>query len=196
MEALTGRPLRTKIYWVRRRLLGIAHGFCNGGVVSGSTFSPAGANTLDLHELAHAVLRQHEFPDADPPTLLGEGWAVSREWADDRLTLARMALRARNGTQVHQSLHEWMGCQTCLKELTSPKWYHHDSGPVYSVGGAFVDFLIRRYGAERFLELYFTCRPGSFETVCRRALGTDLDALERLFWEDVERSTDKSRPGP
>jgi hypothetical protein len=191
MEELTGKRLRAKIYWVRGRLLGRS-GFCNHGVVSGSSDSPVGS--LDRHELAHAVLSQHETPDTDPPTLLGEGWAVSQEWVDDRPFLAQMAVSSREGKEVNQSFQAWSGSRACLRDLTSPEWYHHGSGPVYAVGGAFVDFLIRRFGADQFLELYFTCRPESFEADCRQVLGMDLDTLERLFWEDVEGWVAKSRP--
>ena len=43
-----------------------------------------------------------------------------------------------------------------LKELTSETWYHNLDNLVYDEGGAFVDYLIRRYGMERFRELYNT----------------------------------------
>jgi hypothetical protein len=55
------------------------------------------------------------------------------------------------------------------------------------VGGAFVNFLLRRAGAGRFVDLYFACRPGMFEAECRRVYGADLDSLEAEFWEDAER---------
>jgi hypothetical protein len=55
------------------------------------------------------------------------------------------------------------------------------------VGSAFVDYLLRRYGVERFLRLYFTCRMGTFEADCRTILGDDFDGLERGFWEEAER---------
>jgi hypothetical protein len=192
MEKLTGKSLRAKVYWVRGRLLGM-NGFCNRGIVCGSSESPAAAGTLDRHELAHAVLSQHEAPDTDPPTLLSEGWAVSQEWLHDRSFLAQWALAARDGRPGNQSFQEWSGSRCCLRELTEAKWYHHGSGPVYPVGGAFVDFVIRRFGVERFMELYFNCRPGSFEADCRRALGTDMVTLERLLWEDVEQTTRQLR---
>jgi hypothetical protein len=193
LEKMTGQPLRAPIYWVRGGLLG-RDGFCNRGVISGSPTSPAA--DLDRHELAHAVLSQHESPNTDPPTLLGEGWAVSQEYAADRPRLAAWAWAARGGRTGNQCFREWTGSASCLRELTRPEWYHHDSGPVYSVGGAFVDFVIRRFGPERFVELYFTCRQESFEADCQRVLGEDLDTLERLLWEDVERSVPKPRPGP
>jgi hypothetical protein len=191
MEKLTGKRLRAKIYWVRGGLLGLS-GFCNRGVVSGSSHSPV--DSLDRHELAHAVLSQHEGPDTDPPTLLAEGWAMSQEWGHDRPYLAQWALNSREGHTGLQTFQAWSGSQACLRDLTGPEWYHHCSGPVYSVGGAFVDFLIRRFGAAKFLELYFTCRPESFAEDCNRILGMDLETLERIFWEDAERWAAKARP--
>jgi len=53
------------------------------------------------------------------------------------------------------------------------------------VGGAFAEFLLRKYGAERFLRLYFACRPGSFEAECLAHLGV-LGSLEAEFWEVIE----------
>jgi hypothetical protein len=192
MEKLTGKSLRAKVYWVRGCLLGMS-GFCNRGVVSGSSQSPAAAGTLDRHELAHAVLSQHESPDIDPPTLLSEGWAVSQEWLHDRPFLAQWALAARDGRPGNQCFQEWAGSRCCLRDLTEAEWYHHGSGPVYPVGGAFVDFLIRRFGAERFVELYFGCRPGSFEADCRTVFGTDLVTLEQLLWAKVEQTARQTR---
>jgi len=92
LEQMTGRPLRTKIYWVRGGLLG-QQALCCYGIVLGSDQSPAGS--LDRHELAHAVETQHGSPAKDSPTLLGEGWAESqslesRELAESALDLAKM----------------------------------------------------------------------------------------------------------
>jgi len=81
-----------------------------------------------------------------------------------------------------------------VRELTDDFWYHHDSGPVYEVGGAFVSFLLRKYGAKHFVELYFSCRPTTFEAECRRLFGTDLNALEKEFWEDAERLVREQLP--
>ena len=75
----------------------------------------------------------------------------------------------------------------CLPELLGPAWYHHDSGAVYHIGGAFVEYVLRKYGTDRFVELYLTCRPGTAADDFARVLGADLPTLERQFWEDVER---------
>ena len=86
------------------------------------------------------------------------------------------------------------GSPSYLRELTGPFWYHRDAGQVYSVGGAFVDFLVRRYGAQRFVQLCFTCRPGTFGANCQSIYGTDLDTLEKQFWDDLEQSSDPVPP--
>jgi len=88
-----------------------------------------------------------------------------------------------------------------LRELTNPFWSSHDAGAVYWLGGAFVDFFIRRYGVSRFLELYFKAESRGFESECRRLCGVDLSTLENEFWQDVEQTValdnferSKSRP--
>jgi hypothetical protein len=83
-----------------------------------------------------------------------------------------------------------------LRELTGEAWYRRVDGAVYSVGGAFAEFVLRKYGSERFLELYFACRPGSFEEACLAQLGVELDALEPAFWAEVERLAGKATGAP
>ena len=76
--------------------------------------------------------------------------------------------------------------------MSDPFWYYHDLGAVYAFGGAFSDFVIRKFGAPKFVALYLACRPGEFEDVCQRVLGVDVDTLEREFWADVERGREES----
>jgi hypothetical protein len=75
----------------------------------------------------------------------------------------------------------------CLATLTGPSWYHQDSGPVYTIGGAFVNFLIRQNGTKRFIEFYYACRSGSFNANCQSVYGVDADELEGQFWADTKR---------
>ena len=84
--------------------------------------------------------------------------------------------------------------QSYLGELTGPARYRRVDGAVYSVGGALADFILVRYGTERFLRLYFACRPGRFDEACQSQLGTELDALEPVFWAEVERLSTSSVP--
>ena len=179
MEGMLGGPLRAKVYWVRGRLLWLDLGSLSvHGIALGGDESPAnwdGSGTLDRHELAHAALDEYRPHDADPPYFLHEGWAESQSGVGP-VVLARRALEQR---AADPSLG--------VREMASSEWYHRDEGPVYPLGGAFVDFLIRRDGVGKFQRLYNGCRPGTFEATCREVIGADFQVLEAEFWEDVRR---------
>jgi hypothetical protein len=197
LVALTGKPLREKIYWMRGELLR-QRNMQFHGLVLGSWRSPDDWETADhpdrvsedRHELAHAVIHKLQPAESDAPTLLIEGWAEAHagmtpqkraEWAK----LSRALWRERTGAGPTQSY---------LRELTGPSWYHRIDARVYNVGGAFAEFVLRKYGTERFLRLYFACRPGRFEEECVAHLGVELDALESAFWAEVERLAGNSGP--
>jgi hypothetical protein len=205
MEGLTGLRLRTKIHWVRGPLLGRQNvGYL--GLAVGTSRSPA--SELDRHELAHAFLYQHNAPDTEPPALLVEGWAESQSL--DHADLSRRALGVRRDVERWRHLSE-PALEEHLTLLVDPGGYGqlvrkarasgtlgfsylreatglHGGMVVYFMGGAFADFLLRKYGPDRFVELYLTCRAGTFGEDCRRVLGVDFDTLEQQFWDDVERS--------
>lgn len=212
MEELTGLRLREKIFFVRGPVIADRHE-CFLGLAFGSAGGRVDA--VDYHELAHGIMSQHARPDGDPPTMLAEGWAESQSVSSDEL--ARRALQAKifitswytlwqgmpeaqrkdlrktlvdpEGTERLMRIAAGHGGEVpdWLEELTSDFWYHHDTGPVYPVGGAFADFVLRTYGTGKFVQLYFACRPGTFAADCQRILGTDLATLEERFWHDVER---------
>jgi hypothetical protein len=186
---MTKRPLREKIYWVRGPLLGQSR-MALLGLAIGSAESPSDWKTadhphnlsVDRHELAHAVLHQHYKPDTDPPTLLVEGWAESQAGPSSG-QLASWALDSR---RIHVEGMKRNVRHSYLRELVRPFWYHHIDGPVYSVGGAFVDFLLRKHGVDKFLTLYFSCREDTFEARCQEVFMVDFDELERQFWEEAQ----------
>jgi hypothetical protein len=190
LERMTGKPLREKIYWVRGESLGQRRmAFC--GLVLGSSRSPVNWETADhpdrlsedRHELAHAVIHQLQPADSDAPTLLIEGWAE----AHNGMTSQTRAKDARQSRILWRERSGAGPAQSYIRELTGPSWYHRNDGPVYSVGGAFAEFVLRKYGTERFLPLYFVCRPGHFEEECEAHLGVGLDKLESEFWEEIDR---------
>lgn len=211
METLTGLRFRTKIFLVRAPILANRHvSFL--GLAFGSSQGPAGY--VDRHELAHAVIGQHGGLSADPPTLLGEGWAESQSKSSEQLAEEAVNLRGlisdlrlkwprTSPSQKEDLLRAFVdregiarlismdspngGEPSYLRELTSSFWYHHDNGAVYSIGGALADHVIRTYGAGKFVRLYFACRPDRFEQECKRVLGIDLESLEKNFWHDEER---------
>jgi hypothetical protein len=190
LEALTDKPLRAKIHWVRGEMLGRRQ-FAIRGLAFGSSCSPIDWETadhpfklsLDRHELAHGVMHQLQPPDADPPTLLIEGWAeahsglIPQKQAEYALHSRRL-WRERAGVGPDASY---------LRELTGATWYRRVDGPVYSVGAAFAAYVLKTYGVARFLRLYFTCRPERFAEVCAAELGVELDTLEAAFWAEAER---------
>jgi hypothetical protein len=186
MEKMLGGPLRSKVFWVRGRLRRLDLGSLSvHGIALGSDESPEDWDTggqLDRHELAHAALDEYRAAGADPPYFLHEGWAESRSGVGS-VVLARRALEQRATVPS-------LG----IREMAGREWYHHDAGPVYPLGGAFVDFLIRRDGVEKFVRLYNGSREGRFGAVVRAVYGADLDAIEAEFWEDTQEQANPRLP--
>ena len=190
LMTMTDTPLRAKIYWVRGELMGKTR-MAIAGMALGSSRSPDNWESadhpdnlsVDRHEFAHAVLHQRHRPGTNPPTLLVEGWADSQSGLK-REKLAYFALHSR---QLWRERTASNPRASYLRDLVGPSWYHHIDGPVYSVGGALSDYLIRTYGVERFLRLYFTCTPEGFEADCCGIYGVEFDALENGFWMDAEK---------
>ena len=194
LETLTGKPLREKIHWVRGKILGRGR-IAMRGLALGSTESPEGkAGThefgpdfgplyLDRHELAHAVIHQLQPPDADAPTLLIEGWAESQSGMNPK-RMGQVAIhsrelwRQRTGADSNRSR---------LRELVSASSYYRIDGAIYNVGGAFATHLLRQFGIEKLLTLYFACRPERFVEECETILGVRFEDLETAFWADAER---------
>jgi hypothetical protein len=129
------------------------------------------------------VIRQFQPVDTDAPLLLVEGWAEMHAGTSP----AKRAEWAWHSRELWLERNVTMPGQSYLRDLTSSAWYHRIDGPVYNVGGALAEYMVARYGIERFLALYFGCRPGRFEAECEQRLGVDLDTLESGFWDDVRR---------
>lgn len=190
LEKLMGRRLREPVHWVRGSLLrharlstyGLALGSFGDGVSMGNGIHPA-LDALDRHEAAHAAINQWIPPDADPPTLLMEGWAeaVARGWLSE-------------SGKSHEAAHELLALRQSpnyisIKELLSSSWYHRDQGPVYTVGAHAARFLVDRAGAPKFLELYVSIRPHNVEEVLRRVYRLDSASLERELFRESDELT-------
>jgi len=170
MERVLGRPSRVKVHWVRGMLLGMGpRGF--QGMATG--FAEDGPTEVDRHEVAHAFISQFVPADAEPPTVLSEGWAESHQGVPSE-RLARKAWLAQSNGRL-----------PTLRELVGPEWYFRMRHAAYVYGAALVDYLLREHGAEKFLELYTTCRQETFAADCERILGVGIDELEERFWADV-----------
>lgn len=94
---------------------------------------------------------------------------------DSRLELAQAASKER-------AKHP----EFSLQDLFGPEWYYRDAGPVYSIGGAFVEFLIRQYDGPRFRRFYAEISPNNVDAKCRKIFRRRLDELETEFWSDLE----------
>lgn len=183
LETLLGGHITDKIYWIRGPALG-SQLVSLHGLALGSAWSPEIRDSYrgDRHELAHAALDWFRTPASHPPYVLHEGWAMA-QCGDSRVELAAAAAAARA---------EYAGLS--VRDLFGPDWYDRDSGPVYAMGGALVDYLIRKYTAPRFRDFYTQCTPETFEADCRAIFEVDFDVLEANFWQDVEATLLSNSP--
>jgi hypothetical protein len=170
LEYVLGDSIRGKVYWIRGPALGSEY-LSLHGLALGSCWSPESPDGYrgDRHELAHAALDSLRTPQSNPPYVLHEGWATA-QCGDSRWELAKAAAEARAEYP-----------QLSLRELFGSAWYYEASGPVYSIGGAFVDFLIRTYDGQRFRRFYIECTPQHFDSACEQIFQRDFDSLETAF---------------
>ncbi len=56
--------------------------------------------------------------------------------------------------------------------------YHRLDGPVPALGGAFVEFLIREHGADKFLRLYNESGEDRFKETFHAIYGVELEVME------------------
>jgi hypothetical protein len=175
MAALLAKPVpNARARWVRGPIVGqhgraiLAWAVCDPG-----SAHPAELTELDRHEIAHVLITGLGGPDQFPPMVLAEGWAECQ---------------CREGDQQIVSLDRDRRLRrtTPIRELIEPDWYGRSQGPAYSEGGPFCRYLIERYGAARFFDLYIRVRPATFRGDCEQILGTRMPALELDFWAWVQ----------
>lgn len=183
LEQLLGRQPRVRANWVRGPLwgrdgfafLGFAMSFPSALSDSESLAkSPDGLMPVDRHELAHFTINQYLSPHCHPPFVLIEGWAEAMCGLQPG-TLARRAWEERAN-----------GLVPTLRQIVGPDWYDTDSGPVYTLGGPLVEYILKKWGHQKFLELYATCSRATFAADCERILGVTIDQLDQDYWADIE----------
>jgi hypothetical protein len=178
LEARLGRRTGGIIHWARGPLLGTdgvaIFGLCMGTRPGAAPADATGLCTVDRHEVAHCVLNSQCSARVDPPALLTEGWARANQGIDPAI----LAYRVRADLEGGKAL--------TLRQLTGPDWYHRHEEPAYVQGATLVNFLLRRFGPEAFLELYTTCTQSTFESDCRRILGLDLDGLDAAYRAEID----------
>ncbi|MGO9463824.1 MAG: hypothetical protein ACLQVF_06670 [Isosphaeraceae bacterium] len=186
IETRLGRTTTGMIHWARGPLLGIwghaIFGLCMGTGQGEMAADADGLCTVDRHEVAHCVLNSLCSAWIDPPALLTEGWARANQ-AIDPVMLAYT---------VREELDD--GSALSLRQLAGPDWYDRHEEPAYFQGAVLVNFLLRRFGPEKFLEVYTTCRQATFEADCRRILGLDLDGLDAANRAEIDRLVSTAGP--
>lgn len=177
LEAMAGligrRPPDCRIAWVRGSIFGMNRRAMHAWALCGRDEPTAELTGLDRHEAAHSLITLLAGPDHDPPMLLVEGWAEYH--SEDRTDkLVYLHKRRREETAYP------------LRELVKPRWYGRSAGPAYWQGGPLVNYLIERFGAEKFFELYAGVRRPTFDADVERLLGESWDELDERFWRWVE----------
>jgi hypothetical protein len=189
VDALLARldqPATWPIVWYRGSLLGLdrcaIYDMALG--TEGGQWPPGadGLSTMDRHEVAHCVITRNCTARSDPPRVLMEGWAQ----ANQGTPAEELAVTAWDDHQKGLSL--------TLRQLVAPDWYWYSGPAAYSQGAPLANYLLRVYGAERFLKLYTTCRLATFEADCRATLGIGLDELDAAFWADTEQIARRVEP--
>jgi hypothetical protein len=180
LEARLGRSTEWTVRWARGPVLG-EQGKAPGGLSIGSRpgewwADAEGLTPTDRHEVAHGMIASFCRRVSDPPSVLIEGWA-SANMGSDPIEKARILK------------HGWeRGHGFTLRQLTGEEWYGQHESPAYLYGGPLVDFLLCRFGPEKFLELYTTCGRTTFDADCRRILSVDIDALDAALRAEIDRS--------
>ncbi len=186
LEARLDRPVWGRTHWVRGPLLGqqgkAVAGLCLGSRPGEGTPDAEGLDYLDRHEVAHCVLHGHCSGWSNPPAVLVEGWAEANS-GHDPVELACGAW----------DLHD-EGKWLTLRELTGPLWYDRHESFAYSQGAPLVNYMLRQFGAEKFVKLYTTSRPATFASDCQQILGLSLDDLDAAFWSEIKRIVQKEGP--
>ncbi len=126
----------------------------------------------DRHEVAHFVLDEAIGRNEEMAMLLNEGWA-----------------QLQSGPETEEARQQcWLaqqqGALFSLGELTAPQAYHNSAWPMYSQGCVLVDYLLRRFGAAKFLELCRTCSQATFAADVERVLGLSIDELDQAYQQD------------
>jgi hypothetical protein len=177
MEEALGRPIATRIHWVRGPLLG-QENFSIYGLAAGTPQPDEEGSVyiagVDFHEAGHAALSQLVAPRSDVPMVLWEGWAQCQ-------SLGHFGPRPPRESEIHADYLALVGSDDPpppVADLFSPAWYHQDSGPVYEVGPFLVRHLITRHGPEDFLKLCSSLRADRVDAVFREVYGQTPAEIE------------------
>ena len=156
------------------------YGICLGSSPGENADDADGLTRVDRHEVGHVVLNQFCDTDFEPPAVLMEGWA-------------EVASGIESNALILRAWPQWQrGQRHSLQELLGPRWYGRHEWPVYRDGAVLVDFILRRFGPARFIELYRTTSRATFASDCERILGLSVDELDQA-WRGRHRAYGSAR---
>ena len=152
-----------KVYWVRGPVWGI-DGRGGSGWALGSRPSTHDPGTdrlshIDRHEVAHFVLDEFCPSGSQKYRELHEGWAELHSGPESESHWQECSYKQQQGKLPS------------LRQLTSHECYYNSLGPMYSLGSVVVEYILKRFGHEKFLELCCTCREATFP-----------DDVQRITW--------------
>lgn len=158
---------------------GNGHAMPNAGepevfAVHCSTLSATGK-----HEFVHLFAEEHW--GRGPEKLLREGIAVEQDrgWSGKPLSYWGPELRRRKALATLKTL------------LTDNSYWRKNSSEAYAAAGHFADFLIRKFGKEKYRQAY----PLKLnDATALRIFGLDLTALEKAWLEQIDDEEAAARP--
>jgi hypothetical protein len=177
MEQFLGHRSDYKVYWVRGPVWGIEGRAVFGWALGSRSSTPAdaadGLNSMDRHEVAHIVVEQFSPKGDGGPKLLHEGWA-------------ELHAKPKPESRWEECwFSQQEGKLPSLRALTNPEWYYNSIEPMYTLGSVLVEYILKRFGPEKFIELGCTCRQATFPDDVERVLGVSLDELDRDYQQDL-----------
>ena len=186
MLARLDQPATWPIVWYRGSLLGLdrcaIYDMALGSEVGKAPPGADGLTETDRHEVAHCVISRNCTGRSDPPRVLMEGWAQ----ANQGTPAEELTCRAWDDHEKGRSL--------TLRQLVAPDWYWYSGLAAYNQGAVLVNYLLRVYGPEAFLNLYTTCQQATFDADCRATLRIGLDELDAACWADTEQIVRRAGP--
>jgi hypothetical protein len=172
-KALGGQP-RYQVYWVCGPVWGIGGRGGSGWAIGVNPSLPnAITDRVGRHEAAHVVLDEFCPFGSEVPMLLHEGWAELHSKPKPESRWQECWISQREGELPN------------LRALTGPEYYFNSIDPMYSLGSVLVEYILKRFGHEKFLELCTTCREATFAEDVERVLGVSLDELDRAYQQDL-----------
>ena len=168
-----------KVYWIRGPVWGVGGRYGFGWSLGNDSKTSAEQgiilNYIDRHEVAHFILDQLLPNSSNQPMVLIEGWAQHYSGNIPEDPRKTCWLAQKNGNLLS------------LRELTKPHRYHFSDEPMYYQGAVLVDYILRQFGHEKFLELCKTCSEATFSDDVQRVLGISMDELDIAYQADIAK---------